>query len=178
MSKSFSLIFGIICCAIWGTPSSHLKEAFKDPSIKRVKKSKHIIDNKTNITSILFPLEEKSLSDVVSGYGENRNQGGRKHEGIDIPSAKGTPVIAVTDGVILKVANKGNGGKQIWLKGDSLTYFYAHLDGWNVEQGEKVKRGDKIGTVGNTGNASKTLPHLHFGIYSGKRKTVDPALFY
>jgi murein DD-endopeptidase MepM/ murein hydrolase activator NlpD len=179
MSKSYSLIFGIICCALWGTPRSHLKEAFKDPAIKRVKKSARInrISDKSTV-SILFPLEEKSLSDVVSGYGENRSQGKRKHEGIDIPSSKGTAVIAVSDGVIIKVADKGNAGKQVWLKGGTFTYFYAHLDGWHVKKGQKVKKGDKIATVGNSGNASKTLPHLHFGIYSGKRQTIDPASFY
>ncbi|MCI5080351.1 MAG: M23 family metallopeptidase [Saprospiraceae bacterium] len=128
--------------------------------------------------SFAFPLKDKSLQDVISGYGDARNGGKRLHEGIDIPAPKGTPVFAVADGQIIKVANKGNGGKQVWLKVDSLRFFYAHLDDWKVKTGQFVKQGDIIGTVGNTGNARHTLPHLHLGLYVGRRKTVDPSSYF
>ncbi len=54
-------------------------------------------------------------------------------------------------------------------------YYYAHLDGFAVESGDKVKKGEILGYVGNTGNAITTPPHLHFGIYAGG--PVDPAPF-
>lgn len=122
----------------------------------------------------IFPLKGKSLDDVISGYGDPRSNGARIHEGIDIPEERGTAVLAVADGKIVKVANKGGGGKQVWLAVGSKTFFYAHLDSWLVEEGQIVEQGDILGTVGNTGNASHTLPHLHFGIYVGRGKTIDP----
>lgn len=126
----------------------------------------------------IFPLKGKSLKDVISGYGDPRGNSGRIHEGIDVPEARGTAVLAVADGKIVKVGDKGNAGKQVWLAVGDKTFFYAHLDSWVVEEGQMVKQGDILGTVGNTGNASKTLPHLHFGIYVGRGKTVDPALVF
>lgn len=127
---------------------------------------------------LLFPLPKKSLEDVVSGYGDTRAGGKRLHEGIDIPAERGTPVVAVADGEVVRVAHKGGGGKQVWLQVGSRQYFYAHLDSWEVREGQRVRRGDVIGTVGNTGNASHTMPHLHFGVYVDRHETIDPAELY
>ena len=129
---------------------------------------------KVSSPEYIFPLKNKSLDDVISFYGEPRGNNKRIHEGIDIPDKKGAPILAVADGKIVKATNKGNAGKQIWLEVGSKTFFYAHLDDITVTQGQEVKQGDEIGTVGNTGNAKNTLPHLHFGIYVG-RKTIDPS---
>ncbi|MFK7931902.1 MAG: M23 family metallopeptidase [Saprospiraceae bacterium] len=143
-------------------------------------------ENTTTITeknlsrSFLFPLKNKDLTDIISGYGDQRGGGKRQHEGIDIPAPKGTPVIAISKGTISKVANKGNGGKQVWLKSNDgkHTFFYAHLNSFTVAEGQLIKRGEQIGTVGNTGNARHTLPHLHLGVYVGSRQTIDPALIF
>ncbi len=128
----------------------------------------------TSRESFTFPVKGKTLEDVISGYGDTRNQGSRTHEGIDIPADRGTPVLAVADGKIAKVAYKGNAGKQIWLEVGAWKFFYAHLDSWSVAEGQMVKKGEAIGTVGNTGNARNTLPHLHFGLYIDRGKTGDP----
>lgn len=127
---------------------------------------------------LIFPIPNKSLQDVISGYGDPRAGGKRRHEGVDVPAERGTPVVAVTTGTITKVADRGNAGKQIWLRSarEEVSYFYAHLDSWCVEEGQSVKRGAVIGAVGNTGNARHTLPHLHFEVRQGKRQTIDPAL--
>jgi len=73
----------------------------------------------------------------------------------------------------------GLGGKQVWqrtgLFGNSI--YYAHLDSIAIESGAKVKAGDTLGFVGNTGNAKFTPPHLHFGIYKGYQGAVDPLPF-
>lgn len=127
---------------------------------------------------LLFPLAGKSLRDVISGYGDTREQGKRIHEGIDIPAERGTPVLAVADGRIAKVANQGGGGKQVWLQVGTRQYFYAHLDSWTVRQGQTVKQGTILGTVGNSGNAQHTSPHLHFGVYVDRHKTIDPARIF
>jgi len=127
---------------------------------------------------VVFPLPQKSLKHVISGYGDPRDNGARLHKGIDIPAPRGTPVLAVADGTITKVANRNNAGKQIWLESGTRRYFYAHLDSWAVTEGQEVKQGEEIGTVGNTGNARHTSPHLHFEVHIARGKSIDPALIF
>ncbi|WP_051286235.1 M23 family metallopeptidase [Salinimicrobium terrae] len=123
-----------------------------------------------------FPVAEKGNSEIQSYWGAARDGGRRSHEGIDIFAPKGTPVVAVTEGRVSSTANKGLGGKQVWLwdakRGNSL--YYAHLDSIIARGGMKVSTGDTLGLVGNTGNARTTPPHLHFGIYKGFRGAQDP----
>ncbi|GLQ00486.1 hypothetical protein GCM10007891_23390 [Methylophaga thalassica] len=129
--------------------------------------------------SLLFPVDGAKQRDIGSIFGDPRDGGARKHHGVDIFAKKGTPITAVIDGVA-RTDTGGLGGKHIWLSGGmfglgSARYYYAHLDSFAVESGDKVKKGDVIGYVGNTGNARTTPPHLHFGIYAGG--PVDPAPF-
>ena len=117
-----------------------------------------------------FPVSGGENKNVKSFWADPRDSGSRSHEGVDIFADRGTPVIAVTNGRISKVDNKGLGGKQVWLKGKSFgnTIYYAHLDSIAVKKGKRVKVGDTLGFVGNTGNAETLPPHLHFGIYKSK----------
>lgn len=123
-----------------------------------------------------FPVAGKGNSSVQSYWGAARDGGRRNHEGIDIFAPRGTPVVAVTEGRIASTANKGLGGKQVWLRdgkrGNSL--YYAHLDSIIAIRGQRVSPGDTLGLVGNTGNARTTPPHLHFGIYKGYRGAQNP----
>jgi murein DD-endopeptidase MepM/ murein hydrolase activator NlpD len=131
----------------------------------------------TSAGSMVFPVAGKK-SRIGSFWGAVREGGARRHEGIDIFAPKKTPVVAVKDGVITTIGNGGRGGKYIWLKSydDKYTYYYAHLDQQHVKPGQAVKKGEVIGTVGNTGNAKLTPPHLHFGMYS-YAGAVDPLPF-
>ena len=115
---------------------------------------------------LVFPVTGKKAK-VGSFWGDVREGGVRKHEGIDIFAKKGTPVVAICDGVAF-VGNGGKGGNYVWLRSEnfSFTVYYAHLDKHSVYHGQFVKKGDIIGTVGKTGNARFTPPHLHFGIYT------------
>jgi murein DD-endopeptidase MepM/ murein hydrolase activator NlpD len=126
------------------------------------------------LASYIFPLRERSLSGVSSGFGAPRDAGARDHHGIDIFAPRGTPVIAIADGTA-RTDETPRGGRVIWLhdprRGRNL--YYAHLHDWAVESGAQVRAGDVIGYVGNTGNAKTTPPHLHFGIY--ERGPADPA---
>jgi murein DD-endopeptidase MepM/ murein hydrolase activator NlpD len=118
--------------------------------------------------ALVFPVAGKNSK--VGGYwGEYRN-GNRKHKGIDIFARKGTAVVAVSDGVVTSVSNGGKGGKCVWIKSADhpWTAYYAHLDKQKVYTGQAVRKGQVIGTVGNTGNARYTPSHLHFGIYTGQ----------
>lgn len=124
--------------------------------------------------TLVFPVAGLKAK-IGSFWGAVRDGGKRKHEGIDIFAAKNTPVVAVTDGIISAVGNGGIGGKTVWLRstGSKYSYYYAHLDTQLVRRGQRVKKGQILGRVGNTGNARNTPPHLHFGVYTS-RGAVDP----
>ena len=116
--------------------------------------------------SLVFPVASKK-SFIGSFWGAVRDGGKRKHEGIDIFARKGTPVVAICDGIIVLKSNTPRGGKVLWLQSTTypMTVYYAHLDQQKVKSGQFVRKGQVIGTVGNTGNARYTPAHLHFGIY-------------
>lgn len=126
----------------------------------------------------IFPVLATTNNAIQSYWGAVREGGARSHEGIDIFAKKGTPVIAATDGRITYTGEKGLGGKQVWLRDQkrNQSLYYAHLDSIHPVSG-RVKTGDTLGYVGNTGNARTTPPHLHFGIYKSYRGAIDPLNF-
>ncbi|HEY1114671.1 MAG TPA: M23 family metallopeptidase [Chitinophagaceae bacterium] len=117
--------------------------------------------------SLAFPVAGGKAR-IGSIWGDPRDAGARRHEGIDIFAPRSTPVIAAADGTVHRVGDNNLGGKVIFLrpKGKNLSLYYAHLDSQLVSSGDRVSVGDTIGLVGNTGNARTTPPHLHFGIYA------------
>lgn len=127
---------------------------------------------------LAFPVKNGSNKDIQSFWGVDRDGGKRRHEGVDIFSKKGTPILAVEDGTIARVETNILGGKVVWqrlgLFGQSI--YYAHLDSQTVSSGQVVKKGDVVGFMGNTGNAKYTASHLHFGIYTGSG-AIDPLLY-
>ncbi|RFN59492.1 M23 family metallopeptidase [Marixanthomonas ophiurae] len=126
-----------------------------------------------------FPVSGATNKNIQSYWGATRDGGKRSHEGVDIFAERGTPILAVTDGRISSTGNRGLGGKQVWLR-DGLfgsSVYYAHLDSIATSSGKRVKRGDTLGFVGNTGNAKTTAPHLHFGIYKGYSGAINPLPF-
>jgi murein DD-endopeptidase MepM/ murein hydrolase activator NlpD len=95
--------------------------------------------------------------------------GGRPHDAIDIMAPRGTPVIAAAEGTVEKLFfSHGGGGITAYVRSPdrAWSYYYAHLDGYapGLAEGQQVRRGDPIGFVGSTGNASPDGPHLHFAI--------------
>lgn len=126
-----------------------------------------------------FPVAGKSNDAIGSFWGGERDGGKRTHEGIDIFAKRGTPVVAVTDGIVSRTGDRGLGGKQVWQRDVLFGYslYYAHLDTVIAVEGTRVKAGDTLGLVGNTGNAKTTPPHLHFGIYRGFGGAVNPLPF-
>ena len=123
-----------------------------------------------------FPVQGRTSRQISSFFGAARDGGQRRHEGVDIFAPRGTPALASTNGVISRVGVNELGGNIVFLSDNARNQrlYYAHLDRWNVSDGQRVSIGDTVGFVGNTGNARTTGPHLHFGIYQGMEGAVDP----
>lgn len=133
----------------------------------------------TAAATLGFPVSGKDHRAVGSFFGDPRDGGKRRHQGIDIFAPKGTPVVAAHAGIVTPKTRSGLGGKVVWLSslGKKFNQYYAHLDSQTVVPGQRVNRGDTLGFVGNTGNARFTPPHLHFSIYAFRQGAVDPFPF-
>jgi hypothetical protein len=104
---------------------------------------------------------------ILSRFGEWRGEGGvarpARHAGIDIRAASGTAVLAAADGVVLRTGSQVYAGRLTVVAHDvDLVTVYYHLSAVGVVPGQAVRRGEAIGRVGASGNA--TAPHLHFGL--------------
>jgi len=128
---------------------------------------------------LAFPVDGYGIRAVQSLFGVDRDAGRRTHDGVDIFARRGTPVLATSEGVINRVAVTSRGGKVVWLRDPvrGANLYFAHLDSQHVANGDRVRPGDTIGFVGNSGNARTTPPHLHFGIYRRGEGPVDPVPF-
>lgn len=127
-----------------------------------------------------FPVATDATDAVRSFFGDARDGGRRDHHGIDVFAPRGTPVLAAADGLVARVATSARGGLHVWQRAEDETgrrigsLYYAHLDSVAVLAGTRVRRGETLGTVGNSGNARTTPPHLHFGLYRRFRGPEDP----
>ena len=114
------------------------------------------------------PIENHDLTLIASGFGHRIHpiyKILKMHNGIDFSAPVGTPVYATGDGLVRTVTRSARGlGNQILIDhGFGYRTLYACMDDLNVRQGERVKRGDLIGTVGNTGLS--VAPHLHYEVH-------------
>ena len=125
---------------------------------------------------LAFPVLDHDTGDIQSFFGASRDGGRRSHHGVDIFAPRGTPVVAVSAGVVSRVGDQRLGGKVVWVRDNErgTSQYYAHLDQQLVTRGRRVRPGDTLGLVGNTGNARTTPPHLHFGLYRRGEGPIDP----
>jgi murein DD-endopeptidase MepM/ murein hydrolase activator NlpD len=109
-------------------------------------------------------LEPRQLRDTFEDA-----RTGHLHEALDLVAPRGTPVLAADDGVVRKLFTSRYGGLTVYQFDPSETYcyYYAHLDRYaeGLAEGRLVRRGERIGYVGTTGNAPPQTPHLHFAIF-------------
>ncbi len=117
---------------------------------------------------LLLPVQGVQASQLRDTFTDARSQG-RVHDAIDIMADAGTPVLAVADGTVEKLFDSERGGFTIYQFEPSgrWCYYYAHLQRYADGLAEKqvIKRGEVIGYVGSTGNASADAPHLHFEVH-------------
>ena len=126
------------------------------------------------------PVRKEDLKRMASGYGWRTDpftKARKKHYGMDFSANRGTPIYATGDGKVVRADNRASGyGKHIRIDhGFGYVSLYAHLNKYNVKRGAKVKRGDVIGFVGNTGRS--VAPHLHYEIIKDNKK-INPLNFY
>lgn len=118
---------------------------------------------------LAIPVQGVTPSELVDTYTQARAGGVRTHDAIDIMAAEGTPVMAAADGRVEKLFySDGGGGITVYVRSPDgrWDYYYAHLQGYapGLHEGQQVRRGQLLGRVGHTGNASAAGPHLHFAI--------------
>ena len=100
----------------------------------------------------------------------------RKHEGVDIFAPRGQAVLSSTEGVVIEVGVNSLGGRSVWVLGpQGHRHYYAHLESYgDVKKGQWVPVSQKLGTVGDSGNAKGTPTHLHYGIYRLQGGAINP----
>lgn len=117
--------------------------------------------------SLTIPVQGMAAARLADSFNEVHS--GQRHEAIDIMAPRGTPVIAAEDGRIVKLFTSKPGGLTVYQfdASEKFAYYYAHLDRYahGLAEGQQVKRGDVLGYVGSSGNASPNAPHLHFAIF-------------
>ena len=111
---------------------------------------------------------------ITSDFGDSRGGGTREHEGQDILAPKGAPIVSPTEAVVVRTGTGSSSGKYVTTANPGgESFVYMHLSEILVKAGEELDEGNLIGYVGNTGNASGGLPHLHLEVRNGRRAT-DP----
>ncbi len=120
-------------------------------------------------TGITIPVKGVAARSLTNSFTDARGaNGARVHEAIDIMAPTGTAVVAAGPGTIAKLHRSGPGGNSIYVRShDRLEiHYYAHLGQYaaGLSEGQTVRAGQTLGTVGSSGNADPSAPHLHFAI--------------
>ncbi len=126
------------------------------------------------------PIKNSDLKRMASGYGWRSDpftKAKKFHHGMDFSAKSGTPIYASGNGVVKRAdANSSGYGNHVRIDhGFNYVSLYAHLSKYNVQPGQKVKRGDVIGFVGSTGRS--VAPHLHYEIFKDGER-INPRNFY
>ena len=117
---------------------------------------------------LTVPVTGVSRAALRDTWDQSREGGTRGHHGTDIMAAAGTPVIAAGDGWVEKLFESGRGGTTVYQRSADrrLVYYYAHLAGYapGLHEGLRVRAGQLLGFVGDSGDAGAGNYHLHFGV--------------
>lgn len=133
----------------------------------------YVVEDYGSLGTGRFAWPVPNFYKVSSHFGP---RGRKHHDGIDIPAPRGTPIVAVDDGLVIYSDNgiRGYGNMIVVAHGDDMFTVYAHNQKNKVDKGDKVKKGEVIALLGNTGRS--TGPHLHFEIRL-KNKVRNPAQY-
>jgi len=174
--KSFVSIPTPIATAPFKPPTQESKPVFKSQASEpentgipaEIIPPQQVPPQEPSPPTLLIPVVGVGAARLSDTYSQARSDG-RVHEAIDILSPTGTPVLAADAGRIVKLFDSKPGGLTIYQFDPTNTYayYYAHLNGYaeGIVEGKQVARGELLGYVGSTGNASPAAPHLHFAIF-------------
>jgi murein DD-endopeptidase MepM/ murein hydrolase activator NlpD len=130
--------------------------------------------NDRESSELIVPVLNVRPSDLTDTFTDSRGGAARLHEAIDIMAPKGTTVLAAASGTIEKLFTSSAAGKTIYVRSANreTIHYYAHLGDYapGLTEGQRIRRGQRLGSVGITGNAKTEAPHLHFAIM---RTTAD-----
>lgn len=120
-------------------------------------------------SGLVVPVAGIRPDQLVDTFTQSR-AGGRPHNAIDIMAPAGTAVVSVAEGTVEKLYfSEGGGGISAYVRSPDRNwiFYYAHLQAYapGLREGQRLRGGDLVGTVGSTGNANPAGPHLHFAIY-------------
>lgn len=141
--------------------------ALTDRSI-RISMEQRVPTSATRAGGLVIPVAGVREQELRDTWGAPRS-GGRKHKGVDIFAAEGTPVLAAAAGVLVNRDSNAVAGLSLYQRGEDgrTVYYYAHLSGYRpgLKVGDLLSPGDVIGYVGSTGNVTGA-PHLHFAVFT------------
>jgi peptidoglycan LD-endopeptidase LytH len=160
----------------WKFFSSQVSEEM----IKQIKLRRELLltTHYFNPQYFIFPVRDKIWYDDT--FGADREGGSRRHEGTDLFGPEGTSIFSVCAGKIEKLGWNRLGGERVGIRGeDGNYYYYAHLQSIepSLKVGQKINIGDRLGTMGHTGDALTTPDHLHFGIELPNEVWINPYPF-
>ena len=128
-------------------------------------------------SGLVIPVAGIRPEQLQNTFDDARSEG-RRHDAIDIIAPRGTPVLAAADGRVIKLFQSERGGITLYQLGadERTVYYYAHLDRYadGLREGHVARRGETLGYVGDTGNATPGNYHLHFQVYT----VTDPKKFW
>ena len=151
--------------------------AVEDPAVLEPAPAERSLEDVRPAPRLLIPVLGVPPGDLANTFQDARSEG-RSHEAIDIPAPRGRPVVAAAAGRVARLFTSERGGLTVYVVGlDGRTvYYYAHLDAYadGLGEGDALRQGDPVGTVGDTGNAEPGDTHLHFAIW----RAAGPADFW
>jgi murein DD-endopeptidase MepM/ murein hydrolase activator NlpD len=146
------------------TPTGDWQNLLKSMQGEPSKLDKSDKPETTGNTDFQNPLRGTYYCSGIFGVGDDRHKG--KHDGVDLRIAGGSPAYPITDGIVTNVGSSPKSGNIIKIKhpniSDNFTTSYMHLGTISVYPGQKVDKNTILGTVGDSGNAVGTYPHIHF----------------
>ena len=157
-----------------------LRLAYQDQSYVEIA---DMVKNKAKLINAIpsiQPVSNKNLNRIASGFGYRIDpvyKDRRPHQGLDFTAPQGTPIYATADGTVKEVGftTSGFGNRVVINHGFGYETLYGHMYRFKARVGQRVKRGEVIGYVGNTGKS--TGPHCHYEVHRGERP-VDPIYYF
>lgn len=147
--------------------------------LKRVDALTRVKRNSVRFIPSIIPLKQKDVRQLAAPMGIRIHpfyKTLKKHDGVDFAAPLGSPVLATADGVVVKTDSRRSSGNSILINHiNGFSTFYAHLERVGVRNGQRVKKGMQIGTVGSSGMS--VAPHLHYEVIKNSRP-VNPVHFF